>query len=585
MNAFKAVQDYITKMLKSVPDMKVLILDSETQAMIGNVYSQTEIIAQQVFLVEPLVRAVAQNEEKKSMGHLKAVVYVRPTQNTVDLLCKMLKSPIYKEYHIFFTNIVADANLKALAEADHFEVVRQVKEYYGDFYALEEGLFHCNLLKNRALETPHMSWTADTQTNYNRTLDTILASLLALKKRPVVIRYQGSSDLTKDMAYEVARRTKEESTLFHTQGEAVLIILDRREDPVTPLLQQWTYQAMVHELLGIHNNRVDLKNVPNIKKDSTEVVLSSQQDQFFRSTMYLNLGDLGGRMKQLVQDYQRNHPQAGGNFAVDSIADMQKFVEDYPEFKLASGNVSKHTTLTTELSRISGQRDLLRVSELEQELVCGSSHDTSLQTLISLLNVSKIRFDEKLRLVMLYALRYEMERNDLPNVKQILRGKAQSIDDENKLDALDAVLKYSLASPELFEKKWGQKLQNVFGLRDVVNVFTQHRPLLVSTLRQLIEGKLKPQSYPFVDASAQSQTRKAQHIIVFIVGGVTYEEQAAVAQINTQEAANGINIMLGGSCVHNSTTFLADLLQGSNAKDRRSSQQFLFEEKSERESI
>lgn len=28
---------------------------------------------------------------------------------------------------------------------------------------------------------------------------------------------------------------------------SVQLVLDRREDPVTPLLSQWTYQAMVHE--------------------------------------------------------------------------------------------------------------------------------------------------------------------------------------------------------------------------------------------------------------------------------------------------------------------------------------------------
>lgn len=31
---------------------------------------------------------------------------------------------------------------------------------------------------------------------------------------------------------------------------------DRRNDPLTPLLSQWTYQAMVHELIGITNGRV-----------------------------------------------------------------------------------------------------------------------------------------------------------------------------------------------------------------------------------------------------------------------------------------------------------------------------------------
>jgi hypothetical protein len=34
-----------------------------------------------------------------------------------------------------------------------------------------------------------------------------------------------------------------------------------QDDPVTPLLSQWTYRAMVHELIGISNNRVLLTKV------------------------------------------------------------------------------------------------------------------------------------------------------------------------------------------------------------------------------------------------------------------------------------------------------------------------------------
>ena len=58
-----------------------------------------------------------------------------------------------------------------------------------------------------------------------------------------------------------------EASLFDfrmTQVPPLLLILDRRNDPVTPLLSQWTYQAMVHELLGIQNGRVDLTMVPDI---------------------------------------------------------------------------------------------------------------------------------------------------------------------------------------------------------------------------------------------------------------------------------------------------------------------------------
>ena len=47
------------------------------------------------------------------------------------------------------------------------------------------------------------------------------------------------------------------------------------------VFSQWTYQAMVHELLSINNNRINLSNVPGITKDLQEVVLSAEHDEFY----------------------------------------------------------------------------------------------------------------------------------------------------------------------------------------------------------------------------------------------------------------------------------------------------------------
>lgn len=44
---------------------------------------------------------------------------------------------------------------------------------------------------------------------------------------------------------------------------------------------QWTYQAMVHELLGISNNRLSLTGVPGLSRDMQEVVLSAEHDEFY----------------------------------------------------------------------------------------------------------------------------------------------------------------------------------------------------------------------------------------------------------------------------------------------------------------
>lgn len=49
---------------------------------------------------------------------------------------------------------------------------------------------------------------------------------------------------------------------------------------------QWTYQAMVHELLGLNNNRIDLSRVPGISKDLREVVLSAENDEFYANVSF-----------------------------------------------------------------------------------------------------------------------------------------------------------------------------------------------------------------------------------------------------------------------------------------------------------
>jgi hypothetical protein len=168
-----------------------------------------------------------------------------------------------------------------------------------------------------------------------------------------------------------------DATLFDfrlTQVQPLLLILDRRNDPVTPLLTPWTYEAMVHELLGIQNGRVDLRLVPDIRPELAEVTLTGATDTFFAQQRLATFGDLGGELKNHVQAYQqRSAAQTPG--AISSIADMKRFVEEYPEIRRLGGNVSKHVALVGELSRLVERDRLLDVGEVEQGLATGSGSD------------------------------------------------------------------------------------------------------------------------------------------------------------------------------------------------------------------
>ena len=250
--------------------------------------------------------------------------------------------------------------------------MRSVQEHFADYIVVNPDLFALNICfpKQRLWSNGPDLWNPD---SLQRATDGVVAALLSLKKKPL-IRYEKNSLMAKKLATEVRYQMTQEEQLFDfrkTDTPPILLILDRRDDPITPLLTQWTYQAMVHEVLGIHHGRVDLSDVPDVRPELKEIVLSQDQDPFFKKNMYLNFGDLGGNIKDYVEQYQS---KTQSNASIDSIADMKRFVEDYPEFRKLSGNVSKHVTLVGELSRRVGEDSLLDVSELEQSLACSDNH-------------------------------------------------------------------------------------------------------------------------------------------------------------------------------------------------------------------
>ena len=223
--------------------------------------------------------------------------------------------------------------------------------------------------------------------------------------------------------------------MFQTPGP-ILLILDRRDDPITPLLTQWTYQAMVHELLGLNYNRVVLKSVPGIKKDLEEVVLSCTQDQFFSNNRYANFGDLGTAVKGLLDEYQKD---AKLNEKINSIEDMQNFMSRYPAFRSQGIIVSKHVAIMGELARITDVYRLLDISQLEQEMVCSTDHASHKKMVIDFILQSKVQMSDKLRLSIIFLLKYE-SYNEINEFKTRLGEVGVS---SSELTKLQAILNYA----------------------------------------------------------------------------------------------------------------------------------------------
>ena len=103
--------------------------------------------------------------------------------------------------------------------------------------------------------------------------------------------------------------------------------------------------------------------------------------------------------------------------------------------------------------------------------------------------------------------------------------------------------------------------------KGVANVYTQHKSLLSTTVQNLCRGGLREQQYPFIPQQHSPSTNaKPIDVLVFMVGGTTYEEGRDMMTLMSENP--GQNIVLGGTNIHNMKSFLADIMQISRFRRR-----------------
>ena len=466
--------------------------------------------------------------------------------------------------------MVPHNRLEQLAACDELELVTEVQEAFADVFAVNSDLFSLNIPSTVSLTAQQTLWTSYEESILQRIVDGLFAASVALRMQPVV-RYARASPLCLKIAQQLQSKLDEEHILFEQMGgghQSVILLTDRRLDPVTPLLNQWTYQAMCHEMIGLEKNRMDLRRSPGVKKEFEEVVMSCSQDKFFEENLVSNFGDLALNIEKYVSRFQEQTKSHSAK--VETIEDMQRFIDQYPEFKKLSGNVSKHVTVVHELSRLVSASNLISVSALEQEIACEENRIEQYRKMTIMLSDQSTTQLEKLRLVLLYSVRYSSDINGISNLKDTLAALGVAPD---QIALIDLLLEYTkdLYRPEDIagKKSVMSLIKNAAGFGGIENVYTQHKTMVHSLVDQSLKGKLKDTNYPFMESRRRQSgglKERPNDVLVFVVGGATYEEARDVRNLNAQFANSGQSGVLGGTNVLNSKMFLADLAQLRRAR-------------------
>jgi vacuolar protein sorting-associated protein 45 len=528
--------------------MKVLLFDHDTADMASLVFSQSELLQQDVILIETLQARIPKPVDD-ALTSLLCVCLLRPTAQNLHDLCSELNCPHFGTYYIFFTNVVQKEWLRQIAFADHSSKVLVVHEIFIDVLAMNKRLFSVGI--------PSTIKTY-TEVKRQRIVEGLLSLLCSLKLR-AGIRVDANSVLCDQLGKDLSRQIAANPDLFQSAGTPALVLLiDRRSDPLTPLIHGWSYQGLVHEILGIRNNVVRLKSDP-----SKSVVLDERTDEFFAAQLFTNFGDVGPAATALTERVKSQHVDVS---EIKDIDGLKKFIHNFPVFQKQQAIATKHMSLLAEVSTTFRSENLISLGPTEQEIATHPDQAGHLRAVLDVVRSSQATDQNALRLSLLYAIHYENDQASLDQVRDALGGRINGTRLQTVLDAYLAFAgtrAFPRPEPLFAAKSILSFAQKVIGMEK--NKFNLFQPALAGLLQRLAAGVSRDAQFRalYPPISGVPEVSDPKKLIVFYVGGVTYEEARVAWEAATRPSGSTpIDVIVGGTTVHNMDSFVRGELLG-----------------------
>jgi vacuolar protein sorting-associated protein 45 len=547
--------NYLHSMLSNVKDMKAIILDNETQVIFSLEFSKSVALKEEIFLFENIEKITPDQK-----FNLSGVFFLRPTETNLKYLKKILENLNFKEIHLFFTNEISEDMLYKLAQYDSNTQIKTIQEVYLDYYIINSNVFHFNIdscISNLAM-TPEDKWTRYDDMMFQRIFDGIIAVCLSNRLFPIIKCVKGSWICNK-LGMKLAEyfKTQIQSDFFRKEWakgqNGVLFLFDRKEDPVTPLINQWTYQAMLHEIFGIENNVINYKEEGK-KEEKFVISDKASEDSFFASQMNNDYGKVANEVEQAAERLKRENAQMDKETSLEQI---RKMVDTLQEKKKESTVITKHYKLFFQLSEYVSSHKLMDLSKIEQDISCHNNKKEQLKLITEIIQDNKISTLDKAKLYLLYILRYEGD-NTIQTLKNVMKENSM----QEWIEYGDWLIEYAGKNKRQYDVlstksviSMGKKiLMNAFG--NDSNVLMQHVSYINELIEMMLKGKLKEDDIYTVYRSLSGNPIKPEMVVVFNFGGITYEETKDLSTLSDQYQ---IKIISGGTTILNSKKFLAEL--------------------------
>lgn len=584
----------------------ILVLDSPATRVISSALTMFDIMEKRITLVEQL------DKKRQPFKEMDVVYLVSPTTASVEKILldfETAKTARYAGVHIYFLDSVTPSIMQMVQKNPVLASrVKSFKEIFMDFVVSESSVFHMD--QSRGLMKMYGTIPdPDFPALIGRKLATLCISL---NEHPV-IRYQSSSAYAREMAQSMnetltAYKSKNKKWWCHggddqhqERERAHILLLDRTFDPLTPLMHEYTYSAMVNDLLSVQDNVINYATTSNKGAVEEKEALLGESDPLWIELRYFHIAKVIQIIKDRMQDIIQTNAgalQKGGGAL--SITAMAAAVKELPEYRQTMSKLSQHVAIAQQCMDAFGKYGLMEQSHLEQTMSTGLDEDGKemkgaklLELLKSALAAPNLDYDQKIRLIAIFIV---SQRGATPDEKrQLVQASNITSADQQIVRNLERLCLPMQTAQSAAGKPAGSIFTSLFKGRAPTHAPTEegeyadtrHVGQLKGLLEQMIKGELPSNQFASAGPAALKEGegksmaksvrrnvgaaarfgRKDQNSftgsrhIVFIAGGVAYSELRVAHDVT---AATNKEVIVGGTHLINPQQFIDDVADLNN---------------------
>ena len=593
---------------------KILILDKFAFDVIAPLLRVNELRQHGITLTLLL------ESEREQIPDVPAVYFVQPTAKNIQKISQDLGKKLYESYHLHFTRELPRSGLEELAtasvKAGISSRVKRVFDQNLDFVSLEKDVF--SIMRPDAFKKLNdpKSRGDDIEKCIADVTNGLFATVMTMGQVPIIrcpkggaaemvgreleskLRdYLGSKNGSGFGQMPLIGLGNANSAASQQMARPILAIFDRNYDFTASLQHAWHYEPLVHDVLHMKLNRVDVKPDKNaVGADAkTKSYALDDSDDFWRKYKDAQFPKVAESVEVELAEYKRaiaevnaasaSATNSAGDDADDqtgaSTAKLTKAVESLPKLQEHKKLIDKHTNIATALLKEIKHRGLDEYFSIEEDF-CNGKGDW--KAALSLLGATgRGSASDKIRLALIMLLTSQLNSS----------GNMGKIDDEAIEGALRAsgcecgaynyVKKMLSLNQQLQQNKGGNTNSNR-SQADILDwadrLYGQSVDLITKTAKHLLSGERQlplaaaveallanqpsssdavgdnaVETFAYFDAKASASQRASappasqsqqdegtggySSAVAFVLGGGCYAEVLALRELAQRERTNG----------------------------------------------